>query len=94
MVMRDPMGYPPVKRNYNGMAIASLVCAVMGVFVLEIVLGPLAVVLGLVGLQRARAGAPNRNIAIAGIVLGAIDVILILALLAYASAHGHVNWHL
>jgi hypothetical protein len=84
-------GYQPVDRN--AMAIASVICAVVGVFVLEIILGPLAVVFGVLGLQRANAGAPNRRLAITGIVLGVIDTAFFVALIALTASGGGA-WHI
>jgi len=72
----------------NGLAIAGLVCGVVGLFVASIILGPLAVVLGGVGLSRANRGAGHKGMAIAAIVLGIIDIVLWVVLLAVAANNG------
>jgi hypothetical protein len=87
-----PPGYGgyPRPRGANGLAIAALVCGIIGLFFLSIVLGPLALIFGIIGLRRANAGASGRGMAIAGIVLGAIDIVLYVIALAYLSSHGWV----
>ncbi|MEE1927935.1 DUF4190 domain-containing protein [Streptomyces sp. TRM 70351] len=55
----------------NGMAIASLVLGIIGLFVFPIVLGPIALILGFLAHRSSPSG-----LAKAGIVLGAIDTIL------------------
>lgn len=71
-------GYgPPVQKN-NGLAIASLVCGIVGFIILGIILGTLALIFGLVALnQISKSGGAQkgRGMAIAGVVLGPIDVI-------------------
>ena len=74
-------GWPAASRPRNGMGTAALVLGIVG-FLLAILvvgglLGLLAVIFGFVGLSRVRRGeATNRGSAIAGIVLGAIAVVL------------------
>jgi hypothetical protein len=75
-------------RGSNGLAIAGLVCGLVGLFFFSIVLGPLAVVFGGVGLSRARRGAGGRGMAIAAIVLGVIDILLFVVLVAAAANNG------
>jgi len=77
---RDPSwtGSPPPR---NGIGTAALVLGVIGFLLAIIVLGGLlgivAIILGIVGLSRVRQGeATNRGSAIAGIVLGALAVLL------------------
>jgi hypothetical protein len=74
----------------NGLAIAALVCGIIGLFFLSIILGPLALIFGIIALRRANAGASGRGMAIAGIVLGAVDIVLYVIALAYLSSHGWV----
>jgi len=88
-----PTGYPP-SPSYggglpapvaprNGLGIASLVLAVIGLLSVAtvfapIALGVVAVVLGFLGHARAKRGtANNGGVAIAGIVLGVIAVLII-----------------
>lgn len=65
----------------NGMGIASLVTAIIGLFTVfgGILLGIVAIVLGFIGWGRAKRGeATNGGVAIAGIVLGILSVIVAL----------------
>lgn len=73
-------GYPQPQRGSNGMAIAGMVCGIVGLVVFGIILGPLALIFGGIGLQRAKQGASGRGMALAGIILGAIDLVLAIIL--------------
>lgn len=83
-------GYPPAPPGYgypqapqgNGMAVAGLVCGIIGLLIFWFILGPLAIIFGGIGLSRANKGAPHRGMAIAGVVLGIIAVIGYLILVA------------
>jgi len=78
----------------NGFAIAGLVCGIIGVFLFQIILGPLAIIFGGIGVSRANRGVGHRGMAWAGVVLGIIDVLLFIVLIALAgSHHGHFYWH-
>jgi hypothetical protein len=77
-----PGGYPsPPAEPRNGLGVAALVVAIVGLvlcwsIVGGIVLGLVAVVLGFAGRGRAKRGeATNGGIAIAGIVLGAVSIL-------------------
>jgi hypothetical protein len=72
----------------NGMAVAGLVCGIVGLFVFAIVLGPLAIVFGAVGIARARAGAAGRTMATWAIGLGVVDLVLWIVLFIAASRNG------
>jgi hypothetical protein len=79
---------PPAAAPKNGLGIASLVLAVIGlvgvatVFV-PIGLGVIAVIIGVIGHGRAKRGiANNGGVAIAGIVLGALSIVVGLAFIA------------
>jgi len=74
----------------NGMAIAGLVCGIVGLFIFEVVLGVLAIIFGGIGVSRANRGAGRRGLAWAGVILGAIDVVLFVVLLAVSAKH-HVR---
>lgn len=79
-------------RTGNGLAIAGFVCALVGLFVFEFILGPLGLIFGLIGLSRARQGAPRRGLAIAAVVIGAIDIVLFVALVAIGG--GSFSYHI
>ncbi len=89
-------GYPPPPVELkNGLGIASLVLAIIGLLsvwvpvvnVVSIVLGIVAVVVGFLGRRRVKRGAANNGgVAIAGIVLGALAIVVGLAFIAIWTA--------
>lgn len=69
-------GWVPPRPATDGVSIAALVTGVFG-------LGPVAVVLGLIGVRRTRGGARSgRGLAVAGIVLGGVGTLVWAALAA------------
>ena len=70
-----------------GRAVASLTFGAAGLFLFNIVFGPIAIVLGVIALRRNESGAVGRVAAWAGIVLGIADLVVFGALLA-AHVHG------
>jgi hypothetical protein len=64
-------------RDADGMAVASFLLGVPGLLVLNLVLGPAAVVLAAVALAR---GTRRRGRALLGLVLGVADLAVMLAL--------------
>jgi hypothetical protein len=84
----------PTSTRSNGMAVAGFVLSIIGIFLFNIILGPLGVIFGGVGLSRANRGASNRGLAIAAVVIGVLDIVVFAMLIAFA-AHGHVGfrWH-
>ena len=83
-------GYtPPPTAPKNGLGIAALVIAIIGLFTIfgGLLLGIVAVILGFIGWGRAKRGdATNPGIAIAGIILGVLGVIVsIIAIFAVVS---------
>ena len=86
-------GYPPpIQPPKNGFGIASLVLAIIAllcvwsVFV-GVILGLVAVVIGILGRARVKRGiANNGGVAVAGIVLGALAIIVGLAFIAIWTA--------
>jgi Domain of unknown function (DUF4190) len=79
-------GYaPPPAAPKNGLGIAALVIAIIGLFSVfgGLLLGVVAVILGFIGWGRAKRGeATNAGVAIAGIVLGFLGVIVSIAAIA------------
>jgi len=75
-------------RGGNGLAIAALVCGLVGLLLFPIILGPLALVFGLIALNKAKQGAGRRGMAIAGIVLGVVDIALFVILVVAAANNG------
>jgi len=72
----------------NGLAVAGMICGIVGLFVANVILGPLAIVFGGIGLSRAHHGAEHRTMAISGIVLGILDLVVFGVVLAVASHNG------
>ncbi|MFI5758233.1 DUF4190 domain-containing protein [Streptomyces sp. NPDC051569] len=82
----------PARSRTNGLAIASLVCGIIGLFVFNVILGPVAIVLGAVGLRHS-ATKGGAGMAKAGITLGIIDLVLFVVLLAVAASSGGFSWY-
>jgi hypothetical protein len=80
------------RTDSNGLAVAGLVCGIIGVFLFNIVLGPLAIIFGGVGLSRAKRGAPHRAMSIWAIVLGSVALVLFAVLIAVSAGH-HFSYH-
>ncbi|MEW2414612.1 DUF4190 domain-containing protein [Streptomyces sp. NPDC046866] len=75
-------------RDADAMAVTSFVLGLVGLLVMNLVLGPTAVVLGALALWR-RTGRPGR--ARLGIALGAADVVVLACLV---TADGTWSWSL
>jgi Domain of unknown function (DUF4190) len=76
---------PPAHAAKNGLGIAALVVSIIALLSVfgGIVLGVVAIILGVLGLQRARRGeATNGGVAIAGIVLGILSIIVAIVAIA------------
>lgn len=76
----------------NGMAIASLICGIVGLFFLGFIFGPLALILGGLALYQTSRGMGRRGMAWAGLILGIIDVVLLIVVLVSAR-HYAFGWH-
>jgi hypothetical protein len=72
----------------NGLAIAGLVCGIVGLLFFNVILGPLAIIFGGIGWSKANHGARHRGIAIAAVVFGVVDLIIFGVLLAVAAHNG------
>src|SRR3954469_221146 len=83
-----PQAAPQAGTRSNGLAIASLVCGIVGLLVFSIILGPLAIIFGAIGLNQANRGASHRTMAIWGLALGVVDVVLWIIFLVAASKNG------
>ena len=72
---------PAVSGGGKGMSIAAMVCGIIGLFVGGIILGPLAIVFGAIGMKR-----DGRGMAITGLVTGIIaslwSILIIAAVLS------------
>jgi hypothetical protein len=83
---------PSRAQGSNGLAIAGLVCGLVGLLFLNIILGPLAIIFGGVGLSRANRGAGHRGMAMAAVILGVVDLIIFGVLVAVAAKHGGTSY--
>ncbi|MFD8519370.1 small hydrophobic protein [Streptomyces capillispiralis] len=70
------------------LGIIGVICAVAGFFALGIVLGPAAIVCGWLAMGRSWAGSRPVT-AVVALVLGAIDTLLALVVLAGATTSGY-----
>ena len=69
-------------------------CGIIGLFLFNVVLGPLAIIFGGIGWSKANKGARGRGMAIAAVVLGVIDLVIFFVLLAVAANNGGAfSWH-
>lgn len=73
----DPLGNaaPPDRRP--GMSIASFVLSIVGLFVAGLICGTLAVIFGIIGMKRGL-----RGLAIAGFIIGVIDIVAALIIIS------------
>ncbi|MGI5484038.1 DUF4190 domain-containing protein [Streptomyces lavendofoliae] len=77
----------------NGLAIAGLVCGIVGVLFFNVILGPLAIIFGAVALKQAKAGRGGAGMAKAAIALGIVDLIVFAILIAVAASSGGFTWY-
>ncbi|MFJ6570768.1 DUF4190 domain-containing protein [Streptomyces sp. NPDC091292] len=76
------------ERDADGMAVASFVLGLLGLLVLNVLLGPVAIVLAGIALWR---GTSRRGRALLGLGLGVADLVVLAVLM---SANGTVSWGL
>ncbi|WP_221356180.1 DUF4190 domain-containing protein [Streptomyces beigongshangae] len=77
---------PTGRRDTEGMAVASFVLGLVGLLVLNFVLGPIAIVLATMALRR---NTPRRSRALLGLGLGIADIVLLVVLIA---VNGTTSW--
>ncbi|WP_285568149.1 DUF4190 domain-containing protein [Streptomyces sp. RTGN2] len=82
---------PAARSGTNGFAVASLICGIVGLLFFGIILGPVAIVLGVVAL-RQQAAKGGTGMAKAGLVLGVIDLLIVVVLIIAAS-NGGFSWY-
>jgi hypothetical protein len=70
------MGPPPEKTNM--LAVWSMICGIVGVFCCQIIIGPLALILGIVGLSQIKKNPHEKGsgMAITGIILGILALLI------------------
>ncbi|HYZ55594.1 MAG TPA: hypothetical protein VE733_19110 [Streptosporangiaceae bacterium] len=77
----------------GSMASAAVLLGAAGLFVFNVVFGPLAIGVGTAALRRRTTTGWARAAALAGVALGAADLIVLAALVAVSLAHGGITWH-
>ncbi|WP_338700790.1 hypothetical protein V2W30_27865 [Streptomyces sp. Q6] len=82
----QPEARPTGRRDTDGMAVASFVLGLIGLLVLNVFLGPVAIALASLSLWR---GTARRGRALLGLGLGVADLLVLGALIA---ADGTVSW--
>ncbi|MFB4421806.1 DUF4190 domain-containing protein [Streptomyces sp. QL37] len=75
-------------REGDGLAVASFVLGLLGLLVMNILLGPVAIVMAIVALTRSTA---RRGRALLGLALGIADLVVLAVLV---TANGTVSWSL
>ncbi|MFF9689147.1 DUF4190 domain-containing protein [Streptomyces sp. NPDC014623] len=81
-------GARPAVREADGLAVASFVLGLLGLLVMNILLGPAAIVMALVALARSTA---RRARALLGLALGIADLVVLAVLV---TSNGTVSWNL
>ncbi|MFJ8860661.1 DUF4190 domain-containing protein [Streptomyces sp. NPDC102451] len=75
-------------READGLAVASFVLGLLGLLVMNILLGPVAIVMALIALARSTA---RRGRALLGLALGVADLVVLAVLV---TQNGTVSWSL
>lgn len=84
-----PAGSPAAKnRDADGMAVASFILGLLGLLVLNIFLGPIAIVLAVASLWR---GTARRGRALLGLTLGVADLVVLVIAMQLSNT---VSWSL
>jgi hypothetical protein len=78
----------------EGRATAAVTCGAVGLFMFNIVLGPIAIALGASALRRDQTGRLGRLAALLGIVLGVADLVVLAVLVAMNIDDGTFTWRL
>uniref|UniRef100_A0AAU1LXR0 DUF4190 domain-containing protein n=1 Tax=Streptomyces sp. NBC_00148 TaxID=2903626 RepID=A0AAU1LXR0_9ACTN len=81
-------GSRPASREADGLAVASFVLGLLGLLVMNILLGPVAIVMALIALARSTA---RRGRALLGLGLGIADLVVLAVLV---TQNGTVSWSL
>ncbi|MGC9668751.1 hypothetical protein ACNTMW_19610 [Planosporangium sp. 12N6] len=75
-------------------AAAALLCGAVGLFLFNIVFGPIAIVLGALAARREGTSRLGRAAALFGIGLGIADLVVLAVLLASKVHGGALDWYI
>jgi hypothetical protein len=75
------------------MAGVAVLFGVAGLFVFNVIFGPLAIGIGVAAYRRRTASARTRTAALAGVTLGVLDLIVLAVFAAVSLAWGGFTWH-
>ncbi|MFE4956700.1 DUF4190 domain-containing protein [Streptomyces sp. NPDC056653] len=81
-----PVGRRKGARDADGLAVASFVLGLIGLLVMNIVLGPIAIVMAVIALARSTT---RRGRALLGLALGIADLVVLAFLV---TGNGTVSW--
>ncbi|MFI5804873.1 DUF4190 domain-containing protein [Streptomyces sp. NPDC051561] len=73
----------------NGLAIAGLVCGIIGLIFFNIILGPLAIIFGIIAYKQTGGSGMSK----AAIGLGIADLVIFGILIAVAASSGGFTWY-
>lgn len=86
---------PGTSGTSNGLAIAGFVCSLVGALIFWIILAPLGIILGGVGLAKANKGARHRGLALAAVIIGVLDIVVyVILIFALAKNGGSFSYHI
>lgn len=77
----------------GSMASAAVLFGLVGLFVFNVVFGPLAIGVGAAAYRRRSATGRTRTIALAGVTLGVLDLVVLAVFAAISLAWGGFTWH-
>src|SRR5579875_161741 len=86
-------GRPAYTESTRSMAGVAILLGAAGLFVFNVVLGPLAIGVGAAALRREPASPRTRTAALAGLALGLADLVVLAVLVGVSLSHGAINWH-
>lgn len=84
---------PACTESARSMAGVAVLLGVAGLFVFNVVFGPLAIGVGAAALRRESASPRTRTVALGGLALGVADLVLLAVLVGVSLARGAINWH-
>jgi hypothetical protein len=75
------------------MAGVAVLFGVAGLFVFNVIFGPLAIGIGVAAYRRRTASARAGTAALAGVTLGVLDLVVLAVFAAVSLAWGGFTWH-